>query len=117
MHLVGLGDFNIANIEVVNDPCPEFKKDGEQPEEELTKGDVEEGEGESASQGEGEGEKQAAVTEITKKRKKRRTLSQSERIIYAPSCNLGTLNFDYNSGYITIPHDYVKFTRVDDERE
>lgn len=57
------------------------------------------------------------VAEISKKRKKRRTLSQSERIIYAPSCNLGTLNFDYNSGYITIPHDYVKFTRVDDDRK
>ncbi len=56
------------------------------------------------------------MAEISKKRKKRRTLSQSERIIYAPSCNLGTLNFDYNSGYITIPHDYVKFTRVDDDR-
>jgi ribosome biogenesis protein BMS1 len=26
IHLVGLGDFSIANIEVVNDPCPEFKK-------------------------------------------------------------------------------------------
>lgn len=56
------------------------------------------------------------MAEIGKKRKKKRTLNQSERIIYAPSCNLGTLNFDYNSGYITIPHDYVKFTRVEDER-
>lgn len=52
--------------------------------------------------------------EITKKRRKRRTLNQSERIIYAPSCNLGTLNFDYSSGYVTIPHDYVKFTKVED---
>jgi hypothetical protein len=32
---------------------------------------------------------------------------------------LGTLNFDYSSGYVTIPHDYVKFTRIegDDDDE
>lgn len=27
IHLVGLGDYQIANIEVVNDPCPEYKKE------------------------------------------------------------------------------------------
>jgi len=26
--VVGLGDHQIKNIEVINDPCPEFKKDG-----------------------------------------------------------------------------------------
>lgn len=55
--------------------------------------------------------------EITKKRKKKRTLNQSERIIYAPSCNLGTLNFDYSSGFVTIPHDYVKFSKIEDVNE
>jgi hypothetical protein len=57
----------------------------------------------------------ATSAEITKKRKKRRTLNQAERIIYAPGCNLGALNFDHSSGYVTIPHDYVKFTRLNDE--
>jgi ribosome biogenesis protein BMS1 len=28
IHVVGLGDYQIKNIEVVNDPCPEFKIDG-----------------------------------------------------------------------------------------
>ena len=63
---------------------------------------------------EGQGKQIADIAEITKKRKKRRTLNQNERLIYAPSCNLGTLNFDYSSGYVTIPHDYVKFTRIED---
>jgi hypothetical protein len=30
---VGLGDFQISNIEVVSDPCPEYKKEGEAQEE------------------------------------------------------------------------------------
>ena len=51
---------------------------------------------------------------VAAKRRKKRTLNQNERIIYAPSCNLGTLNFDYSSGYVTIPHDYVKFSKVED---
>ena len=32
MNVVGLGDFSISNIEVINDPCPEYKKDGEEEE-------------------------------------------------------------------------------------
>jgi ribosome biogenesis protein BMS1 len=27
IHIVGLGDLNIKDIQVVNDPCPEYKKD------------------------------------------------------------------------------------------
>lgn len=27
------------------------------------------------------------------------------------------MNFDYSSGYVTIPHDYVKFTRIDEAEQ
>ena len=37
--MVGLGDFQIGNIEVLQDPCPEFKPSTEEPEE-KTKGDI-----------------------------------------------------------------------------
>jgi len=38
---------------------------------------------------------------VTKKEK--RTLKRTERAIYAPFSNLGFLNFEGTSGYITIP--------------
>ena len=28
VHVVGMGDYQIKDIEVVHDPCPEFKKEG-----------------------------------------------------------------------------------------
>lgn len=48
--MVGMGDFQIKDIEVLHDPCPEFKKEGEEETQPQTKGDVmgeeEDGEGE-----------------------------------------------------------------------
>ena len=50
VHVVGMGDFQIKDIEVMHDPCPEFKKEGEEETQPQTKGDVmgeeEDGEGE-----------------------------------------------------------------------
>ena len=34
-------------------------------------------------------------------------------MIYAPQCNLGFLNYDKSGGFITIPDDYVMFTKRD----
>lgn len=111
-----MGDYQIKDIEVLGDPCPEYKKDNEKEEEkEKTKGDVMVEEEEEGQEGNNLKEEVNIGEEIAKKRRKRRTLNQSQRIIYAPSCNLGTLNFDYSSGYVTIPHDYVKFTRIEGE--
>lgn len=45
------------------------------------------------------------------KKKKLRTLTQKERIIYAPNSNLGFLNYEKTGGYITIPDEYVLYTR------
>jgi hypothetical protein len=69
-------------------------------------------EGSSMSGNEGlEERKIKDMREVGKKKKKRRTLAQNERIIYAPSCNLGTLSFEHTSGFVTIPNEYIKFTR------
>jgi hypothetical protein len=42
MHVVGLGDYKINDIQVIGDPCPEYKKDNDNEEEkkEKTKGDI-----------------------------------------------------------------------------
>ena len=44
------------------------------------------------------------------KKKKRRTLSQKERILYAPMSNLDFASIDHSNGYITIPDKYVFYT-------
>ena len=46
VHVVGMGDFNIGNIEVLQDPCPEFKGNNVEEEKEKTKGDMMDGEDE-----------------------------------------------------------------------
>jgi len=32
-------------------------------------------------------------------------------VLYAPQCHLGFLNFDKSGGFITIPDQYVMFTK------
>jgi len=48
-------------------------------------------------------------------KKKKRSLKQKEKVIYAPNSNLGFINFDTAGGYITIPDKHVVFTRRDGE--
>lgn len=50
-------------------------------------------------------------------KRKRRTLKDKEKIIYAPFSSIGALNFDKTSGYITIPDKYVVFTKVTNEND
>ena len=45
------------------------------------------------------------------KGKKKRTLKQKDKVLYAPYCNINTLEFDRNSGYINIPDRFVSFTK------
>ena len=72
----GLGDYEIKSIQKVEDPCPiELKKTVKQKQEELTNG----------------------------KKKGGRTLKDKERVLYAPFCNIGAMNFEKTTGYITIP--------------
>lgn len=45
------------------------------------------------------------------KGKKKRTLKQKEKTLYAPYCNVNSLEYDRNAGYINIPDRFVTFTR------
>jgi hypothetical protein len=97
IHLNGLGDYDIAAITKVEDPCPiEMKRTVK--------------------------EKQAMHRENklsgqVKKQRTNRNLKDKEKIIYAPFSNIGTLNFEKSTGYITIPDKQVVYTRVGDEED
>ena len=61
----------------MEDPCPiEIKKTNKQKQTELALGT---------------------------KKKGSRTLKDKERVLYAPFCNIGAMNFETSTGYITIP--------------
>jgi len=49
--------------------------------------------------------------------KKRRHLKDKEKTLYAPFSNIGQVNFDKSSGYITIPDKYVVYTKLEEEEE
>ena len=84
----GLGDYEIKSIQKVEDPCPiELKKTVRQKQEELTNG----------------------------KKKGSRTLKDKERVLYAPFCNIGSMNFEKTTGYITIPDQYVVYTKLNED--
>lgn len=88
VHLMGIGDYPITAITRIQDPVPvEAKKPAYMKKEEF---------------------------EQLQGKKKRRTLKDKERIVYAPFSSLGALNFDKTSGYITIPDKYVVFSKTED---
>lgn len=89
----GLGDYEILNIQRVDDPCPiELKKTVRQ------------------KQAEHVAEKQGLM-----KKKKKRHLKDRERLIYAPYTNIGAMNFESTTGYINIPDKNVVFTRLPED--
>ena len=96
VHINGLGDFDVASAQKIDDPCPiELKrtvKERQAIHEKETK------------------------TGITNK-KALRTLKDKEKVLYAPFSNIGALNFEKATGYITIPDKQVIYTRINDEDE
>ena len=79
IHVNGLGDYEIKSIQKVEDPCPiELKKTVKQKQEEHN-------------------------NTSGKKKGGGRTLKDKERVLYAPFCNIGAMNFEKTTGYITIP--------------
>ena len=76
LHVNGLGEYEIAKIQRVDDPCPiEMKKTVREKQKDLKEGKT-----------------------------KKRTLKDKEKVLYAPFSNLGSMNFEKSTGaYITIP--------------
>ncbi len=48
------------------------------------------------------------------KKSKKRHLKDKERVLYASYTNVGSMNFDKSTGYITIPEENVIFTRTNE---
>lgn len=81
VHINGLGDFDILNIQKMEDPCPvELKKTVKQ------------------KQAEHQAEKDGLI-----KKTKKRNLKDKERVLYAPYTNIGSMNLEKSTGYINIP--------------
>jgi len=51
------------------------------------------------------------IETVTVKGKKKKTLKQQEKFLYAPYCNINYLEYDNNIGYINIPDRFVSFTK------
>jgi hypothetical protein len=103
MHLVGLGDFDIKTMTVLDDPCP------------LTGASIDANGGDSDDAPEtnpgAHGAESSDWRTGKTKAKKHRTLKSNERTIYAPMTNLGALSYDKEGSYVNIPDRFVIFTR------
>lgn len=44
-------------------------------------------------------------------------MKDKERVLYAPYTNIGSLNFENTTGYISIPDKNVIFTRLNDNED
>jgi len=51
------------------------------------------------------------IENVTIGGKKKKTLKQQEKFLYAPYCNINYLEYDNNIGYINIPDRFVSFTK------
>lgn len=91
VHLNGLGDFDLKSVTKVEDPCPiELKKTVKKKQQEHQE-------------------------EMNGKIKRKRTLKDRERSLYAPFSNIGAMNFENTTGYITIPDKYVVYTKLNEQ--
>jgi ribosome biogenesis protein BMS1 len=91
MHINGLGDFEIEALNKMDDPCPIELKRTVKEKQQLHAI-----------------EKATGIIQ-----KKARTLKDKEKVVYAPFSNLGSLNFEKATGYITIPDTQVIYSRPD----
>lgn len=96
MHIIGLGDYTVTSVTPLQDPCPITQQLSSTPQQHSQPLNLDN-----------------ANNILNKSTKKLRTLKQKERVIYAPHCNLGFLNFEKSGGYISIPDDYVVFSKKD----
>jgi len=47
--------------------------------------------------------------------KKKRSLKDREKVLYAPFSNIGAMNYENTSGFITIPDKHVVYTRLNED--
>ena len=80
IHINGLGDFDIQVATKIDDPCPIELKRTVKEKQEIHHRQVKAG-----------------------TKKAMRTLKDKEKVLYAPFSNIGALNFEKTTGYITIP--------------
>ncbi|CAK9022339.1 Ribosome biogenesis protein BMS1 homolog (Ribosome assembly protein BMS1 homolog) [Durusdinium trenchii] len=87
VHLPGVGDFNIAGIKKLTDPCPPPQEtEAERRRAQARKGD--------------EKPKKNAL----------RTLAERHRVVYAPGSEIGSITVDSEAMYIYVPDQQAGFT-------
>ncbi|KAF8821131.1 AARP2CN (NUC121) domain-containing protein, partial [Cardiosporidium cionae] len=90
IHIPGAGDFLVDSIVEFSDPCaPPLPRD-------LLKKDA------------------SYLTRTTKGSRQMRSLKDNQRAIYAPSCDVGNVQFDADAVYIHLPNAMVNFTKPED---
>jgi len=88
-HLAGVGDFPIATLKALPDPCP--------PPEAV------------------ESQRIQAKDGKEKKKNALRTLAERHRLVYAPGSDVGSITVDSDTMFITLPEHTIGFTERDGE--
>lgn len=97
VHLAGVGDFQVAKMRQLPDPCPPPKES-------------------EATHRKNKTEMVHGSLRAEPKRENRlRTLADRHRIVYAPGSDVGTISMDTDTLYITLPKHDVGFTERDGE--
>ncbi|CAE8645936.1 unnamed protein product [Polarella glacialis] len=98
VHLAGVGDFNIASIKQLPDPCPppvetetERRKAAEQ--------------------------KKPGQDDKKQKKNALRTLAERHRVVYAPGSDIGSITVDSDAMYIYVPEQKEGFTAREGEEQ
>lgn len=95
VHLPGVGDFNIAGIKRLTDPCPPpMETEAERRR--------------AAARKDGKDEKPKTKNAL-------RTLAERHRVVYAPGSDIGSITVDSEAMYIYVPDQQVGFTQQESE--
>ncbi|CAJ1410550.1 unnamed protein product [Effrenium voratum] len=92
VHLPGVGDFNIASIKQLTDPCPAPQETEAARKKDLNRKD-----------------------DKPKKNNALRTLAERHRIVYAPGSDIGSITVDSEAMYIYVPDQQAGFTPKEKE--
>lgn len=97
-HLAGIGDFHIAAIKRLPDPCPPpLDVEAQRDQAKLESGQTDNN------------------GKVKQKKNALRTLAERHRIIYAPGSDVGSITVDSEAMYINVAEHELGFTKRDDE--